>query len=442
MKPRSLAFAFVFLALTPGAADVSSRTIRGYERELEVLLKTGNTVDLEDFIVKVGELDHPRIAVLLPSAGAMLPSATNYKRAVEAIKSLRNTESIDALIKHVGKSKTSYQQKVLVLEAFSFRRDPASLACLVDHVGHKIVHVRLMAIRSALVRPTKEMVPALIDAVNSHEKSRDLTWLEARESLLSITGQDLDSSVDWRKWWEGNREGFDPETVGKETGKTRVIVDRKKKAVEFFGTEIFSRNVLFVIDVSGSMIKYDEGDYRGRKVEEERRRMRRAKIQLSRAVKMLPRSARFNIIAFSDKVVPWQRALKKASGRSVASALRFVNEFLAHGATHTDEAMAMAFSDHNVDTIVLLSDGAPMKRDARLPRPVIDRTLEFVRDRNASRKVRISTFGFEGVGQWPAKAPGLPPGPKPQPPPDDVAAFIDFMKTLARENRGVYRAIQ
>jgi hypothetical protein len=441
MKLTSLALALVFLAPTLDAADVSSKEIRSYTRELKFLLKTGNTFDLEDFIVKIGELDHPKLAVLLPPAGARLPSATNYKRAVEAIKDLENAESVAAIVEYLDQKKTSYQEKVLVLEAFGFRKDPASLACLVTHIGHKISHVRLTAIRTGLARREKEMVPALIEAVKSHEKNRDLTWLEARESLLAITGQDFDNSEDWEKWWGGNGEGFDPTKVGEETGKTRVVVQKKKDTVEFFGAEIFSRNVLFVIDVSGSMLKYDEGDYRGRNVEEDRRRMRRARIQLSRAVRMLPRSARFNIIAFSDKVLPWQKTLKTASKGSVVSALKFVNKFIARGATHTDDAMTMAFRDHNVDTIVFLSDGAPMKRDARLPQPLIAKILKFVRDKNASRKIRINAFGFEGMGQWPQKAPGLPSGPKPQPSPEDVAAFIEFMKTLAKENRGIYRAI-
>ena len=92
MKLTSLALALVFLAPTLDADDVSSKEIRSYTRELKVLLKTGNTFDLEDFIVKVGELDHPKLAVLLPPAGAKLPSATNYKRALEAIKDLESAE--------------------------------------------------------------------------------------------------------------------------------------------------------------------------------------------------------------------------------------------------------------------------------------------------------------------------------------------------------------
>ena len=112
--------------------------------------------------------------------------------------------------------------------------------------------MRLTAIRAGLNRRVKDLVPPLIEALGKYEKNRDLTWLEARESLLAITGQDFESSTDWESWWEGTKAGFDPAQVGKEQGKTRVVVRKSKDAVEFFGSEIFSRNVLFVIDVSGS----------------------------------------------------------------------------------------------------------------------------------------------------------------------------------------------
>jgi hypothetical protein len=420
---------------------VSDSDVRGFTRELKGLIQAQNVVDIEDFIVKMGELDDPRAAVLIPPAAVRLPSERNYKRALTAIKGLENEKAVAALAEHVRKTKAQYQESVLVLEAFGFRRDPASLQSIVDNIDNSIVHVRVAAIRAAAARRAKEPVAPLLDVLKKYESQRDITWLEARESLLAITGQDFDDVGDWIKWWEGTKDGFDPATIGKQSGKTKVEVKKRPDAVEFFGEEIFSRNVLFVVDVSGSMAMYDEGDYRGRNVEEDRQRLRRSKEQLTKVLKLLPKSAKFNLIAFSDKVTPWQKSLRPASPASVGSALKFVNDFLAVGATHTDEAIEMAFTDASVDTIVLLSDGAPMKREQRDPMPLIEKILQRVKDLNSSRKVRINTFGFEGVGQWPEKVPGQPSGPRPTPTPQDVEAFVKFMKALAQENRGVYRAI-
>ena len=105
--------------------------------------------------------------------------------------------------------------------------------------------------------------------------------------------------------------------------------------------------------------------------------------------------------------------------------------------------MKEAFKDVSVDTIILLTDGAPMRVDNRNSQLLIEQILEWVRDTNSSRKVRINTFGFESVGAWPETVTGidrrrLPPPPGPQ----EVQAFVSFLKTLASESGGNYRAIK
>jgi len=427
------------------ANDVSSSKARRYESALKKLLKLGDADELENFIEKMAEHDHPKTIVLIPPAAVIVPSAVNHKRAVEAIKESENEEAIETLVKLLDSSKTRYQEKVLVIEAFGFREDEASLGAIVEAIEHKIVHVRLAAIRATMARRAKETIEPLIATIKKHEKLRGLTWLEAREALLALTDQDFPTHKDWGKWWKGNGGNFDPKKLDEKEkggkGKT-IVVKKSKDSVEFFGAEIFSRNVLFVIDVSLSMLKYDEGDYKGRNVEEDRRRLRRAKIQLAKALKMLPRTARFNIITFGNRVTPWQKGLKTASKSTVRKALKFVQDLKGIPATHTDEALELAFTDHSVDTIVLLSDGAPVKRGARDSVRLIEKILKRVKDLNASRQVRINCFGFEGIGEWPHRAPGLPPGPKPQPKPEEVEAFVQFLKDLAKNNRGIYRAIE
>jgi hypothetical protein len=191
------------------------------------------------------------------------------------------------------------------------------------------------------------------------------------------------------------------------------------------------------------MFMYDESpDYKGTNVEEERQRLRRAREQLTQAVEKLPKGALFNIITFSDKVVPWQKQVQPSTPATIASALKFVNAFKAIGATHTDDALKMAFDDLAVDTIVLLSDGAPVHKlgDSEA---LVTKILAWVKDVNSARKVVIHTFGFESAGTWPKKVPFAGGGKLPPPPtPAELKVFVEFLKSLASDSGGRFQPIK
>jgi len=90
---------------------------------------------------------------------------------------------------------------------------------------------------------------------------------------------------------------------------------------------------------------------------------------------------------------------------------------------------------------VLLSDGSPMKTSLDEWKTLIPKIEEKVKDTNASRRVRIDTFGFEGQGQWPSKGSPFAGRPPPAPTPEETKSFVDFLKTLASDSGGTYRAI-
>jgi hypothetical protein len=84
-----------------------------------------------------------------------------------------------------------------------------------------------------------------------------------------------------------------------------------------------------------------------------------------------------------------------------------------------------------------------MKARETQPGPLIQKILEKVKDVNASRRVRIDTYGFEGAGQWPEKVPWAAGGRLPPPPsPEETKQFVEFLKKLADDSGGTYRAIR
>ena len=438
---RSLVFIPLLLLAVSGAQaeEVSSARARKYAKTMQALIRAKSEEELTKFIDRMGELDHPRSVVLIPPAVTLLPSKANYERAMEVISLLENPEAIETLIKNFKKAR-SLDDKTLLLDSFGYRDDKASAEVVLDTFENKLLRIQLAGLRAAGRRRLKDAVAPLIALVDARAKDRDLPWLESRRALLNITGQDFEEAADWKKWWAVARDSFDPDAEPEEDAQT-VVVRKATDSVEFFGAEIFSRNLVFVIDVSGSMAMFDQGEMKRRDAEKARIRLDRARKQLLGAIESLPKTARFNIIVYSNKVNAWQKGLKPASKSAIKSAGRFVKEFLARGATYTGDALKRAFEDAEADTIVLLSDGAPTSPD--FPSDfLIGQILKDIANRNAARKMRINTFGFEGTGLWPDKIPGQPSGPRATPTVNDVATFTGFMKQLAEENHGTFRPIK
>ena len=431
--------ALVLFCASAQAEEVSSSRARKYAKTMQALIRAENEEELTKLIARMGVLDHPRSVTLIPPAATLLPSKINYEKALEAIGSLENPEAVAALIKNYKKAR-SLEDKVLLLDSFGYRNDKPTGEEVLASFGNKLLRIRLTGLRAAGRRQLKGAVGPLIALVEAQTKERDLLWLEGRRALLKITGQDFETGADWKKWWDAERESFDPDEAPDEDGRT-VVVKKAGDSVEFFGTEIFSRNLIFVIDVSGSMAMFDQGKLKRKEAEKARIRLDRARKQLLSAIESLPKTARFNIIVYSNKVTAWQKGLKPASKSAIKSAGRFVKEFLARGATYTDDALKRAFEDSEADTIVLLSDGAPTKPD--FPSDyLIGEILKDIANRNAARKMRINTFGFEGTGLWPDKILGQPSGPRATPTVKDVETFTGFMKQLAEDNHGSFQSIK
>ena len=446
MKTVSAALCIAWLLFqgleAAAAAEVTSAQASKYTKQLENLVKGKRAIALEELIGELAKLDHPKVVGLIPVAATALPSARNHLAGVKALQGLQNEACLKELRSILKKPKGDYRQLVVIIEAFGKRTEPETLDAILEQFKSKVPQVQVAAVHACRDRKSRSVLPPLMEVLETNWKARDRLFLEVRLALVALTGQDFETLDDWKKYIESLPADFDPAKLGKETGKTAVALKKTNESVEFFGGEIFSRNLVFVIDVSGSMCMYDDDpSFTGKDVEKERQRLQRARDQLTGALKKLPRAARFNIITFSNKVLPWRKQMQPADPANVASAIKFVTDFKAIGATHTDEALDLAFQDITVDTIVLLSDGSPMKTSLDEWKTLIPKIEEKVKDTNASRRVRIDTFGFEGQGQWPSKGSPFVGKPPPAPTPEETKSFVEFLKKLAEDSGGTYRPI-
>ncbi|XP_026580566.1 inter-alpha-trypsin inhibitor heavy chain H4-like [Pseudonaja textilis] len=119
---------------------------------------------------------------------------------------------------------------------------------------------------------------------------------------------------------------------------------------------VFPKNIIFVIDKSGSMI--------GNKI-------RQTKEALEKILEDLNPKDHFNLIVFSGSSSKWKPTLLQASKENVESAKQYVKTIRAQGGTNINEAVLTAINSLNqatyeellpeksISMIILLTDGEP-----------------------------------------------------------------------------------
>jgi Mg-chelatase subunit ChlD len=203
-------------------------------------------------------------------------------------------------------------------------------------------------------------------------------------------------------WWAEAQKDFevasekDLDKAEKERERRR-LTQRTVASAKFFGIKVESHRVIFIIDVSGSMLEAMYGrtfDDRGAA------RIDVARQELIQAIKNLEQGALFNLYAFSNGVFMWQKdGIGTDSKQDRQAAITWVERLGASGGTNLYDSIKTAFDDPDVDTIFVLSDGEPTVGEVIDPH----RIREDVAFWNQHRKVKINTIAIGGnleVLEW------------------------------------------
>lgn len=182
----------------------------------------------------------------------------------------------------------------------------------------------------------------------------------------------------------------------------------------YFDIAVYSKKVVFVVDISYSM---SWGDRRGI-----------AEKNLNQTLNRLNKDVEFNLILFGDQVHLWKPKLTLKNDRYVRQALSVLSQAPLKPGTNTYGALEAALQQQGVDTIFFLSDGYPTFGPYRKPEEV----LQEITKQNQQKKIRINTVGiFRG---------GPPAGYEDSEP--DKEELKTFMRQLAQANFGTYRFIE
>jgi hypothetical protein len=285
---------------------------------------------------------------------------------------------------------TSFPSQVVVLKAIARSKGKIAEATLVDlflgAAKHKDRRISTWAVRLFADTRSASAIDVLIDLLAAEENSGryfgDLASVIQGELYRVLGSIAMGDSYSIKKSWEKSgkkipkRPNYSVSAGAASRGKT-----------VFFGDRLSTRAV-FCIDVSGSM----KGKVKMGKKGPAASKVDIVKEELAKAVGGLTPENRFNIIAYDGKCSPWRDRgkLLKGTRATVKAGQAYARGLKIGSGTNIHDAMVAGLGVSGVETIYLLSDGAPSVGGNA------DQIRKRVGALNYLRGVRVVTYGFAG----------------------------------------------
>ncbi|MFT7076624.1 MAG: hypothetical protein ACJA0P_002642 [Planctomycetota bacterium] len=200
----------------------------------------------------------------------------------------------------------------------------------------------------------------------------------------------------WVRWAEGLDADW-KRVADPEKGNGKREADEESASTTFYGLRLVSDRLVFLVDMSGSM--WTKSGDTTRKVQ--------VGVELAKALRGLPEHASFNLIPYATFPGPWEDGLVPATSKNVEKAIEWFERNTQRGKGDVWTALIPVLRDPEVDTVVILSDGAPSggeRWNVELMRPLLQ-------DENRLRGVVIHAVMFDAskflqrswkaiVGDW------------------------------------------
>jgi len=374
-----------------------------------------------------------------------LKNDSNWTRRAgiaEALGQIAHAESVPALLDRL-KGDSEAGVKVACLDAL--RAAKAKGADAVAAIGAalkseywQVSSAAALALRS-LGKDAKDAVEPLIEALKAADGRLKH---ELNDALVAITGVDKHGDpAAWRAWFEANRESV---ARGEYKPKAGEAPADQKGSTTFYGIPVKSKNVIFILDRSGSMAEPSEWDIppdvatggggAGPDIKKEGdRKIDIARWQLKRTLATLQDGVMFNLVFYNHEWKIMSESMVKLSTSTRRTAYDFIDKLDPVGGTNIFDPIEKGFTfagagekvaKGGVDTIFLLTDGLPNSGQV----PNADDIVKKVRDMNRAKKLVINTIGVFSTSK----------GPRPAGAPDEATEGSKFLKTLADENGGMF----
>lgn len=254
--------------------------------------------------------------------------------------------------------------------------------------------IRLVATGLLREHPDPSALPDLIRAIGKEAPgrpgSRRRVRSALRQTLAALTGEDFPSfrPDDWADWWEKNSDAFD-------LVEDRLEEIAPEQGARFFGIPVETDEVVFLLDVSGSMNQPVQGDPGGPS------RLFTALRETRRCVEALEAGTRFNILLFNEDVVTFRESPVEKDAAVTAEVRQFLTGIEGAGGTDLIGALEHVLGlggagsgtgSQELDTLVLLTDGTPSRGTILIPEEI----LHQVTRSNRVQRVAIHTIDAGG----------------------------------------------
>lgn len=405
-------------------ASGAFRTSRQDETRLTVAARLAGLLKLEE---ARGELEKLISHRSVPVASAALEAltqlgvATSVGRITSALAARKGKSDLEYRIRALDAIASSgSEEAVKLIGAFARGRDadmravamgslglmgqhPAAVDLLIEGLKDEQAGVRAGALRALAGVRNKKVIGPLIEFIDTEEEHR--LRVDALTLLVKLTEKNMGLvAADWRNWWElaGPRFEF-PDKESKE------VTSVKTYDLSYFGIEVSSRKLSFVVDISSSMRQ--PVAVRSKKGKKSVPKIDVLKGELESTIRKLPADSQINILTFDATYRAWQKKLQPLAGGGRAKAVKFVRNIKTGSGTNVFDSLEHALKDKRVNTIYLLTDGMPTRGRITDPAAIVRE----IRVLNRLRSVTIHCIAF--------------------------GEESDLLKKLAAQNGGEYRFI-
>lgn len=214
---------------------------------------------------------------------------------------------------------------------------------IVDGLGaepHRAL--RIAAVRGLEAQADRSALLALAALLEAESEIRIQQIVVA--ALRGLTGEGIGRNARaWQGFAQGLPEDWQPQ-------RSPSAIEAGDTAARLAGLPILSDSLTVLIDMSGSMWT-DRGD--GRTLKD------LVEVELNRFFELLPDGARFNLIPYATEPQAWQKKLVPASKKNRRAALDWFEKSRLRGRGNVWDAIELALEDEDVDTLIVLTDGAP-----------------------------------------------------------------------------------
>jgi HEAT repeat protein len=358
---------------------------------------------------------------------------------VAACEALGIVASKDAVPGLLGMTKSPRERVgVAAADALSLIKDPSAAPALIAMLSGGTWRTQSAAINGLLVLRVRESIGPLIAYL---KESTGRPKEDARAALENITTQNFGNNVGrWEEWWKGienDPKWKVPPLAPKKTAEVVEKGDRYGRVERtYHHMKVVSHKVLFVIDISASMldpIRVKRGRDNPEGPTKASPKIDLAREELATVLRSLDQNTSFNVIAFESDIRFFKKEAVPGTPANVQEAIQWTekqkprtitsggarqssgidaNGMMA-GRTNTYGALKAAFGlpynkkkgetgsvtgpsstpKPGIDTVYFLTDGQPTEGETTN----IDEILDDVKQWNKSARLVINTIGLTGA---------------------------------------------